>query len=48
MSRYRERRSVSGGKSDTADAHTLADMVRADRHQLRPVAGDSDPPRSAA
>lgn len=23
------------------DAHTLADMVRTDRHQLRPVAGDS-------
>ncbi|WP_018804005.1 IS110 family transposase [Salinispora arenicola] len=42
VARYRERRSVSGGKSDTADAHTLADMVRADRHQLRPVAGDSD------
>jgi hypothetical protein len=29
-------------ESDTADAHTLADMVRTDRHQLRPVAGDSD------
>jgi transposase len=42
VSRYRERRSVSGAKSDTADAHTLADMVRTDRHQLRQVAGDSD------
>ncbi|MDG4759261.1 IS110 family transposase [Micromonospora sp. WMMD710] len=41
VARYRERRSASGGKSDTADAHTLTDMVRADRHQLRPVAGDS-------
>lgn len=40
--RYRERRSVSGAKSDAADAHTLADMVRTDAHQLRPVAGDSD------
>jgi transposase len=39
--RYRERHSVSGAKSDTADAHVLADMVRTDRHQLRPVAGDS-------
>jgi transposase len=39
--RYRERRSVSGAKSDTKDAHVLADMVRTDRHQLRPVAGDS-------
>lgn len=40
--RYRERRQVSGAKSDAADAHMLADMVRADSHQLRPVAGDSD------
>ncbi|MRH92829.1 IS110 family transposase [Nocardia sp. SYP-A9097] len=39
--RFRERRSVSGAKSDAADAHTLADMVRTDAHQLRPVAGDS-------
>ncbi len=41
VARYRERRSVSGAKSDTGDAHVLADMVRTDRHQLRPVAGDS-------
>jgi len=40
-SRYRERHGVSGGKSDTGDAHALADMVRTDSHQLRPVAGDS-------
>ena len=40
-SRYRERHGVSGAKSDTADAHMLADMVRTDSHQLRPVAGDS-------
>ena len=39
--RYRERHSVSGAKSDAADAHILADMVRTDAHQLRPVAGDS-------
>lgn len=39
--RYRERSSVSGVKSDAADAHILADMVRTDAHQLRPVAGDS-------
>ena len=38
---YRERHSVSGAKSDAADAHILADMVRTDAHQLRPVAGDS-------
>ncbi|WP_194927874.1 IS110 family transposase [Catenulispora pinisilvae] len=40
--RYRERRAVSGAKSDAADAHMLADMVRTDAHQLRGVAGDSD------
>jgi transposase len=40
-SRYRERHGVSGAKSDTADAHVLADMVRTDSHQLRPVAGDT-------
>lgn len=39
--RYRERFSVSGAKSDPADAHLLADMVRTDYHQLRVVAGDS-------
>jgi len=41
VARYRERHSVSGAKSDTGDAHVLADIVRTDRHQLRPVAGDS-------
>ena len=30
--------SVSGAKSDPADAHLLADMVRTKAHQLRPVA----------
>jgi transposase len=38
---YRRRHAVSGAKSDPADAHVLADMVRTDAHQLRPVAGDS-------
>ena len=33
--RYRDRHSVSGAKSDTGDAHILADMVRTDAHQLR-------------
>jgi transposase len=41
VARYRQRRGVSGAKSDPADAHVLADMVRTDHHQLRPVAGDS-------
>jgi transposase len=40
-SRYRERHGVSGAKSDAAGAHVLADMVRTDSHQLRPVAGDT-------
>jgi transposase len=39
--RYRECHGVSGAKSDPADAHTLADMVRTDAHQLRSVAADS-------
>jgi transposase len=39
--RYRERLGVSGAKSDAGDAHMLADMVRVDSHQLRPVAGDT-------
>nr|WP_321182559.1 IS110 family transposase [Mycobacterium kansasii] len=39
--RYRERHAVSGAKSDPADAHILADMVRTDAHQLRPIAADS-------
>lgn len=42
VARYRKRQSVSGAKSDAADAHLLADMVRTDSHQLRQVAGDSD------
>lgn len=41
VARFRQRYRVSGAKSDTADAHVLADMVRTDRHQLRPIAGDS-------
>jgi Transposase/Transposase IS116/IS110/IS902 family len=41
VARYRERHSVSGAKSDTGDAHVLADMVRTDAHQLRLVAADS-------
>jgi transposase len=40
--RHRELLSISGAKSDKADAHTLADMVRTRRHQLRQVAADSD------
>lgn len=42
VARYRERHSVSGAKSDPADAHLLAELVRVDRAHHRPVAGDSD------
>ena len=39
--RFRDRHGVSGAKSDSGDAHALADMVRTDSHQLRPATGDS-------
>jgi hypothetical protein len=42
VSRYRERHSTSGAKSDAADAHLLAEIVRLDRAHHRPVAGDSE------
>jgi transposase len=42
VARYRERHSTSGAKSDAADAHLLAEIVRLDRAHHRPVAGDSD------
>ena len=37
-SRYRDRHVVSGAKSDPGDAKVLADQVRTDRHNHRPVA----------
>ncbi len=40
-SRYRDRHSSSGAKSDPGDAKVLADMVRTDRHNHRVVAVDS-------
>ena len=43
VARYRGRHSTSGAKSDTADAHLLAEIVRLDRAHHRPVAGDSAP-----
>jgi transposase len=42
VARYRERHSTSGAKSDSADAHVLAEIVRLDRAHHRPLAGDSD------
>jgi transposase len=40
-SRYRDRHSTSGAKSDAGDAQVLCDMVRTDRHRHRRVAADS-------
>lgn len=42
VSRYRDRHSTSGAKSDAGDAKILADLARTDAHNHRPVAGDSD------
>jgi hypothetical protein len=42
VSRYRDRHATSGAKSDPGDALVLADLVRTDRHQHRPIAADSD------
>jgi hypothetical protein len=38
---YRDRHHVSGAKSDPGDAKMLTDLVRTDRHNHRPVAGDT-------
>ena len=42
VDRYRDRHTTSGAKSDPGDAKVLADIVRTDRHNHRPVSGDSD------
>jgi hypothetical protein len=41
VARYRDRHNVAGAKSDAGDAKVLADLVRTDRHNHRPIAGDS-------
>ena len=41
-SRYRERHTTSGAKSDPGDARVLAELARTDHHNHRPVAGDSE------
>ena len=41
-SRYRERHTTSGAKSDPGDARVLAELARTDGHNHRPVAGDSE------
>ena len=47
VDRYRDRHSVSGAKSDAADAKVLADLVRTDRNNHRPVAGDLPTPATS-
>jgi transposase len=41
VSRYRDRHNLAGAKSDPGDAKVLADLVRTDRHNHRPIAGDT-------
>jgi hypothetical protein len=41
VARYRERHVTSGSKSDPGDAKVLAELIRTDRHNHRPLAGDS-------
>jgi transposase len=41
VSHYRSRHGSARAKSDRGDAKVLADLVRTDRHNHRPVAGDS-------
>lgn len=41
-SRYRERLSTSGAKSDPGDARVLAELARVDGHNHRRVAGDTE------
>lgn len=42
VSRYRERHSISGAKSDPGDAYLLAEIARLDRHNHRRIAGDTE------
>lgn len=42
LARYRERHGQSGAKSDPADAETLANVLRTDRHIHRPLPAVSD------
>ncbi len=46
VARYRERTSVSGKKSDHADAMTLANILRTDAHLHRTLPADSGLARS--
>ena len=41
-SRYRDRHSTSGAKSDPGDAFVLAELARLDGNNHQPIAGDSE------
>jgi transposase len=41
VSRYRDRHSTSGAKSDAGDTHVLAEIIRLDRAHHRPAMPDS-------
>ena len=42
VDRARDRFSPAGAKDDSRDAQVLADLIRTDRHQYRPIRMDSD------
>jgi len=42
VSRYRQRHSTSGAKSDPGDARVLAELARTDHQNHRPIAGDTE------
>jgi transposase len=42
VARYRDRHSVSGGKSDPGDAFVLGNVLRTDMHAHRPLPADSE------
>ncbi|MEX5638123.1 IS110 family transposase, partial [Parafrankia sp. FMc2] len=46
VARYRERHGQAGTKSDPGDARVLADILRTDRHQHRPLPSLSDGARA--
>lgn len=46
--RYRDRHTLSRGKSDPGDALVLADILRTDRHKHRPLPADTDLARAIA
>jgi hypothetical protein len=48
VARHRERYSVSGKKSDHADAVVLANILRTDLHVHRPLPADTELARSVA